>query len=169
MNLARATREQVAELMRLINDAYAAGEVGLWRDGLERTDEAEVAAAVDAGEMLVATAGGRTVGCARVRALDAATGEVGLIAVDPDAWGGGTGGALVRAAEDRTRSRGADTIRLVLLVPRSSVHPVKERLRDWYTRLGYEIEGSVPMEEAMPEVAPSLAVSCDLLLFRKRL
>jgi GNAT superfamily N-acetyltransferase len=169
MTIASAGREHVGELVRLINDAYAAGEVGLWRDGLERTDEAEVADAVDAGEMLVATAGGRTVGCARVRALDATTGEVGLIAVDPAAWGDGTGGALVRAAEDLARSRGAATMRLVLLVPRDAVHPVKERLREWYTRQAYEIEGSVAMEEAMPNVAPSLAVPCDLLLFRKTL
>jgi hypothetical protein len=29
----------VPELVRLINRAYAKGEEGLWRDGVDRTDE----------------------------------------------------------------------------------------------------------------------------------
>jgi GNAT superfamily N-acetyltransferase len=169
LTLGVAGLDQVRELVRLVNGAYASGEAGLWRDGLERTDEDEIAAAVRAGEMLVATAGGRLVGCARVRARDSVTGDIGLIAADLETWGSGVGRALVRAAEDRMRSRGAETMRLELLVPRDSLHPTKERLRDWYTRLGYEIVGSVPLEEAMPRVALSLAVPCDLLLFSKPL
>jgi|tagenome__1003787_1003787.scaffolds.fasta_scaffold18514272_1 GNAT superfamily N-acetyltransferase len=164
-----AGEEHVSAIVRLVNDAYAAGEMGLWRDGLQRTDEAEIAAAVRAREMLVAAIDGRAVGCARVRSVDPTTAEVGLITADPGSWGSGVGRAVVRAAEDRARSQGATTMRLTLLVPREGAHPFKDRLRDWYTRLGYEVVGSVALEEAMPHVAPSLAVPCDLLLFSKPL
>jgi N-acetylglutamate synthase-like GNAT family acetyltransferase len=166
---AAAGRARVSELVRLINAAYAAGEVGLWLDDTGRTDEGEIAAAVRAGEMLVATIDGRTVGCARVRALDATTGEVGLVAVGPEAWGSGVGGRLMRTAENLMRTRGATSMRLVLLVPRGSVHPAKQRLHDWYTRLGYTVVGSQPFEDAVPHAAPHLATPCDLLLFRKPL
>jgi GNAT superfamily N-acetyltransferase len=154
MTLGVAAQEQVAELVRLINDAYAAGEVGLWIDNTPRTDEAEIAASVRAGEMLVATVGGRTLGCVRVRALDEKTAEIGLVSADPKAWGSGVGRALVSAAEDLMRSRGAETMRLELLVPRDWVHPTKQRLQDWYTRLGYAVFGSLPFEEAVPQAAP---------------
>jgi GNAT superfamily N-acetyltransferase len=164
-----ATPDQVPELVRLVNAAYAAGEAGLWADGLERTNEAEIAAAVEAGELLVASADGRLAGCARVRALDDTTGEVGLVSVDPRAWGGGAGRALLDAAEDRMRSLGADAMKLTLLVPRHSEHPFKQRLRGWYTRLGYDVTGVVPFEDVVPHAAPSLAVPCDLLLFHKPL
>jgi hypothetical protein len=45
----------VAELVGLINRAYAVGEAGLWVDDFDgRTDEAEIASAISAGQMLVA-------------------------------------------------------------------------------------------------------------------
>ena len=155
--------------MRIVNAAYAVGEAGLWADGLERTDEDEISAAVAAGDMLVATSGGRLAGCARARSIDAETGEVGLVAVPPEAWGSGAGGALLRAAEDHMRARGATTMRLTLLVPRDGEHPFKRRLHDWYTRMGYEVVGSVPAEAALPHLAPHLATPCDLLFFPKTL
>jgi GNAT superfamily N-acetyltransferase len=169
MRVVAAGPEQVGELVRLINAAYAAGEAGLWVDGTPRTDEEEIGPAVQAGEMLAAILDGRLVGCVRVRALDADTGEVGLVSADPAAWGAGVGRALMRAAEDRMRARGAATMRLTLLVPRDGVHPAKERLRDWYTRLGYVVVGTMPFEDAVPQAAPSLTQPCDLLLFRKAL
>ena len=162
-----ARREDVAELVRIVNAAYAEGEAGLWVDGTPRTDEEEIDAAVRAGEMLVETVDERVVGCVRVRALHDATWEIGLVSADPAAWGSGVGRDLVRAAEHRARSRGATTIRLTLLVPRESVHAAKERLRKWYTRLGYVVVGSVPFEDALPHAAPHLTAPCDLLLFTK--
>jgi GNAT superfamily N-acetyltransferase len=169
VRIALARPDQVAELVRLVNDAYAAGEEGLWAGGLERTDEDEIVAAVEAGDMLVATAGGRLAGCARARSIDAETGEVGLVAVAPEAWGSGAGGALLRAAEEHMRARGAATMRLTLLVPRDGEHPFKRRLHDWYTRRGYEMTGSAPIENVLPHVAPHLATPCDLLFFTKPL
>ncbi len=159
----------VPELVSLINRAYARGEAGLWRDDPGRTDDAEIAEAVRAGHMLVALAGGRIAGCLRTRALDATTSEVGLIGVDPGAWGGGTGRALVDAAEDRARARGASTMQLELLVPRTGTHPDKERLREWYSRRGYALVRRVPMEEYLPHVAPLLSAPGDILVFAKPL
>jgi GNAT superfamily N-acetyltransferase len=159
----------VSELVSLINRAYARGEAGLWRGDVDRTDAAEIGSAVRAGHMLVALAGGRVVGCLRTRAVDARVSEVGLIGVDPDGWGGGTGRALVSAAEDRARARGAATMRLEVLVPRTGTHPDKERLRSWYERRGYAVVSRIPMEEYLPSVAPLLSAPGDILLFEKPL
>ena len=135
----------------------------------ERIDTPEVAASIRAGQMLVATREGRIVGCARTRTLDATKADVGLIAADPQAWGGGIGRALLDAAEDLARSRGVTMMQLELLVPRHGTHPGKERLRDWYSRLGYSVVRTVPFEEYVPHAAPHLNAPGDVLVFNKPL
>jgi GNAT superfamily N-acetyltransferase len=119
--------------------------------------------------MLVATAGDRIVGCLRARALDPTTSDVGLIGVDPDAWGAGAGRALVDTAEELARSRGATIMRLELFVPRTGTHPDKERLREWYGRRGYTVTRRLPLEEYLPHVTPLTAVPSDILIFEKAL
>ena len=159
----------VGALVRLVNAAYAIGEAGLWRDGWTRTTAADIAERIRGGIVRVATDDGRITGCACVRRLDAATADVGLISVAPEAWGGGLGGALVDAAEAEAREHGAATMQLELLVPRAGSHPGKERSRGWYERLGYRVERTVPFEEVATHAAADLAVPCAFLIFRKPL
>ena len=159
----------VKELACIINGAYAVGEAGLWLEGTTRTGYGEIAEAIHSGEMLAATLEGRLVGCAYVRPLDARTADLGLISVAPDQWGRGAGRELVRSAEDLMRSRGMTTMQLELLVPKGWVHPEKDRLRGWYTRLGYRVVRSAPFEQVAAHLASQLAVPCEFLIFRKPL
>jgi GNAT superfamily N-acetyltransferase len=159
----------VAELVRLINVAYAVGETGLWVDAATRTEQGEIAEAIRRSGMLAAEHEGRLVGCAYVRPLDAGAADLGLIAVAPDHWGGGVGHLLVRSAEELMRSRGVTTMQLELLVPKRGVHPAKKSLRAWYNRLGYRVVRSAPFEEVAAHLAPQLATPCEFLIFRKRL
>ena len=87
----------------------------------------------------------------------------------PDRWGSGIGRELVRSAEDLMRSRGVATIQLELLVPKGWVHPEKDRLRSWYTRLGYRVVRSAPFEQVAAHLASQLAAPSEFLIFRKRL
>jgi GNAT superfamily N-acetyltransferase len=159
----------VEELARIINAAYAVGEAGLWLEGAMRVAEGEIADAIRSGGMLAATLEGRLVGGAYVRPLDAGTADLGLISTAPEWWGGGVGRELVRSAEELMRSRGVTTMQLELLVPTERVHPEKERLRSWYTRLGYRVVRSAPIDEVAAHLASRLATPCEFLIFRKPL
>ena len=159
----------VEELADLINAAYAVGEAGLWLEGTTRTGPGEIAEAIRSGGVLAATLEGRLVGCAYLRPLDADTADLGLISTAPDRWGNGIGRQLVRSAEDLMRSRGVTTMQLELLVPKGWVHPEKDRLRGWYTWLGYEVVRSAPFEQVAAHLASQLAVPCEFLIFYKRL
>jgi GNAT superfamily N-acetyltransferase len=161
--------ELVDELVRLVNAAYAAGEAGLWIAGTTRIQAGEIADAVSSGGMLAATLDGQLAGCAYVRPLDAGTADLGLVSAVPARWGSGVGRALVRSAEDLMRSRGVTTVQLELLVPKGWVHPDKDRLRAWYTRLGYRVVRSAPFEEVAAHLAPQLATPCEFLIFHKEL
>lgn len=161
--------EIVEGLVRLVNAAYAVGEAGLWLQGTTRTTTEEIAEAIRSGTMLAATVDGRLVGCASVRPLGGDTADLGLVSAAPDHWGSGIGRELVRFAEELMRSRGATTMQLELLVPEGSTHPEKERLRDWYSRLGYRVTRAAPFEDVAPHLAPRLAVPCEFLIFHKPL
>jgi GNAT superfamily N-acetyltransferase len=159
----------VDELVRMVNGAYAAGEAGLWRAGTSRVGSDEIAEAIRGGGMLAASSEGRLVGCAYVRPLDAGAADLGLVSVAPDQWGRGVGRELVRSAEELMRSHGVTTMQLELLVPKGWVHPEKDRLRRWYTRLGYRIVRSARFEEVAGPPASQLAAPCEFLVFRKPL
>ena len=159
----------VEEVAGLVNRAYALGESGLWLDGWSRITPAEVAEAIRDGEMLVATVEGRMAGCAHVRRLDATIADLGLVSADPDQRGRGVGRELVRAAEELMRSRGLTTAQLELLVPEGRVHPEKDRLRAWYSRLGYRVVRTAPFEEVATHAASQLATRCEFLVFQKPL
>lgn len=159
----------VAELVNIVNSAYAIGEAGLWQDGATRTAPAEIAEAIRGGGMLAATLDGQAVGCAYVRPLDAKTADLGLVSAAPQQWGTGIGRELVRLAEELMRRRGVTTMQLELLVPKGWEHPSKRRLRDWYTRLGYRVIRTAPFEEVAAHLEPQLATPCEFLIFHKSL
>ena len=58
-----------------------------------------------------------------------------MLSVDPQAFGAGSGRALLTFAEQH---HGTPFMQLELLVPRGAPHPQKVRLHDWYSRLGYD-------------------------------
>ncbi|HEY1315926.1 MAG TPA: GNAT family N-acetyltransferase [Gaiella sp.] len=159
----------VDELVAVINAAYAIGEAGLWLDGWTRTNPTEIAEAIESGGMLAATRQARLVGAAYVRPLDEETADLGLVSTAPSSWGNGIGGELVHVAEDLVRSREMTTVQLEVLVPTEWVHPAKERLRAWYTRLGYRVIRSAPFDDIARHLAPQLATPCRFLIFHKTL
>lgn len=159
----------VDSLTGLINRVYADGERGLWADGAARTDAVEVAAIIRSRELIVARVDGVVVGAVRLQFLSDEVGEFGMLVADPDRRGIGIGRDLVAYAEEWAREQGLAQMQLELLVPRTWSHPVKEFLRGWYTRIGYQQVRTAQLEEAYPALQPLLATPCDFLIFRKKL
>jgi ribosomal protein S18 acetylase RimI-like enzyme len=159
----------VERLAALVNEAYAAAERGLWRDGWSRTRGSDLAELIRARELAVAVRQARVVGCIRVRDLADDAGEFGLLASASDRRGMGIGRALVAFAEEHGRGRGLRAMRLELLVPREWRHPDKELLRAWYSRLGYLLIGTADVAEPYPHLVPLLATPCDIETYEKPL
>lgn len=147
---AAADRHFVARVVDLVNRVYAEAEKGLWQEGAERTDAAEIGAVVRAGELVEARLDGELVGVVHIAVLDGPIGEFGMLVAAPE-----------------VRSTG--TMQLELLVPPTWTHPVKEFLHGWYTRIGYRPVRTEPFDVAYPALAPRLATPCDFVIYQKSL
>ena len=69
-------------------------------------------------------------------------GEWGCLALAKEHQSKGYAKQLVRAAEKRIWEHGCTVCQLELLAPTNWKHQHKERLRQWYTRLGYDLQHS---------------------------
>jgi GNAT superfamily N-acetyltransferase len=156
-------------LADLVNKVYAESETGLWLDGAARTSTEELAGITRAGQLVVARLDGRIVGCVRVARLDDEQSEFAMLAASPEHRGTGIGRALVLHAERQSLAEGRHVMRLELLVPREWKHPSKERLAQWYDRLGYRLVRVGTLDEDYPHLAPLLATPCAYRIYHKDL
>jgi GNAT superfamily N-acetyltransferase len=159
----------VDDVTDLVNRVYTDAEKGLWRDGCLRTDRDEIAAIIERGELVVARRDGRLVGAVRVQRLADDLAEFGMLAASPEHRGLGVGRALVAFAEGWAREQGLSRMQLELLVPRTWTHPVKEFLREWYTRIGYREVRTDDLAATYPSLAPQLATPCAFVIYEKDL
>ncbi|MEV4314078.1 GNAT family N-acetyltransferase [Actinocrispum sp. NPDC049592] len=158
--------ELMSTLADLVNKVYAVAEQGLWIDGAERTNAAELAGLTRAGQIAVARVDGAIAGSVRIQDLGDGLSEFGMLAAAPEHRGIGVGRELVRFAEQRNPGR---TMQLELLVPREWSHPSKEFLAGWYGRIGYELVRVGRLDEFYPALTPLLATACDLRVYHKAL
>lgn len=156
---------EATALATLVNDVYEESEKGLWLEGATRTTAEEIDTLVRAGQITVARLRGDLVGSVRVRRLDAATSEFGMLAASPEYRGIGVGRALVDHAERQGRAAGSGVMRLELLVPREWSHPSKEFLAAWYGRRGYRPVRTGGIEDSHPHLAGWLATPCDVVVY----
>ncbi|GKV66178.1 MULTISPECIES: GNAT family N-acetyltransferase [unclassified Sporosarcina] len=166
---AGANTVDVEHITKIVNRVYAASEIGLWKDGAARITTAEVAEYIGNGEVAAAWSNGQIVGCIRVYRMSEGTAEFGMLAVDDACQGAGIGRKLIQFVEEEFKEKDFFYMQLELLVPEQGLHEVKEGLRQWYTRLGYQKAYMETMEASFPQLVPMLAVPCEIHVYQKKL
>lgn len=147
-----ATAADAPALTALLNEAYRPVESPFHRG--PRTTVDVVSERLARGTFLVRRAGGAVDACVYVEPRGDRA-YLGMLAVAPGAQRGGTGGALVAAAERLLAGRGVTRVELDVISLRA------EELVPYYERLGYRVTGRRPFED------PLLTQPCDLLLMEK--
>lgn len=142
MTIQIGTLDTLNEVTTIINDAYRIGETGILVDipdrPFYRVTAEEVQQMIATKGILTLSIDGHVVGCIKVHKVDNYVAEWGCLAVASLYQGKGYGTMLVKAAEHHIQSvMNCQMAQLELLAPSSWKHTHKERLRDWYHRLGY--------------------------------
>jgi ribosomal protein S18 acetylase RimI-like enzyme len=143
-----AKDEDVAELVRVINRAYAVE--AYFKTG-DRTDAAEVRALLAQDAFLVIDGpGGAPPGTSPGGALAAGVhvalrgerGYFGMLSVDPGYQGRGLARRLILAAEAYARGRGCRAMDIHVLSLRTELPPL-------YRKFGYEVTGTRPFQASL--------------------
>jgi GNAT superfamily N-acetyltransferase len=150
----KAAPEDIPEIVRVINLAYAA-EAFCIRG--ERTSDADVARLMETGFFLVEPGGGGLLASVFLRQEAGLRWYLGLLSVAPGSQGRGLGRKLVDAAEEACRRRGGKFLDLTVVSARTE-------LFGFYEGLGYHANDVLPFRD--PE---KLIVPCHLVRFTKAL
>lgn len=134
ISVRRATRHDVPDITALVNRAYEVER--FFVDG-PRTDEAEIAELLEAGDFLVLEDGDHPLAATVFVRCENNHAYIGMLSVHPDVQGSGLGKRLVRIAEALGEARGARFVAL-------RVVNLREDLARWYKSLGYCEVGTSP-------------------------
>ncbi len=165
----RFERQQILHIRDMVNAVYEVAESGMWIADVQRIREREIAQLLQLRRLIVAMDGDAIVGCVSVRELRPRLGEFGMLVASPDRRGEGIGTLLVEAAEQWARERGYLQMRLELLTPRTWRHPMKEFLKEWYSRMDYVPQETESFAAMYPERMLLLATECDFTPWMKQL
>jgi GNAT superfamily N-acetyltransferase len=133
--------------------AYAETEVNIWGENYTRCPLDEYKTLLDQGEIIIAWLDGQIVGSIHVYPVTHNRYGFGLLNADFSLGGQGIGSGLVEQAEKHAKQNGAKLMQLEILRPKVELLAEKERLKKWYTRLGYKLVSTGDFTELKPDKA----------------
>lgn len=159
----------IDDISQIINDSYIRGEKGMWKEGITRTSGQELRELIRLGKILLALSGKNVIGCVIAQILKENIGEFGMLAVHQDYLGRGIGKSLIQSAENKALQNKCQEMQFELLTPRHKKHPEKEKLKIWYTKLGYQPIETKSFEDMYPHLIEGLDVECDFTVWSKKI
>lgn len=155
----------------MINRVYLISEYDFWPHTGEysRTTIEAITEFIKKGELLIARVDGKIVGAVHVYRITDTVCGFGMLVSLPENRRSGIGSALIAAVETWALENKFSQIQLELLVPESYKHPDKEFLKNWYTRLGYELQTATPYANLYPKQAHLLKMQCFFEIYQKNL
>lgn len=162
------TPEEILELQTIINIAYLNSEKEFWKEGFQRISYEELQKLIQTKHIFVAYAHQTIVGCVKVE-KEATNVTFSMLCVKEDFRGARIASKLLDAIEQWAKNHHAKSISLELLKPKHYQHPDKEKLTQWYAKLGYQKVQFANFNEYYPELVPLMKIECVFEVWNKKL
>lgn len=162
----------ISEAYTILIHAYAETEVEVWGENYSRISREEFEELIAKGEVYFSYIDEKVVGCIHYKLLDEKTFSFGLLAVDFTQKGKRIGQNLIEHVEQLSRERGGEKMILEILKPEEGEVEFKNFLHNWYTRLGYVYESTIPflaLKQEKVEKAKLLKVPSVFDCYSKKL
>lgn len=140
-------------ITNLVNKIYLDAERNMYKENSTRIAQNVVEAYINAGLLGIAFTNGKLSGVIKTKVMKDKpdTFNFGMFAVDYDFRGEGIGQALVDFVEKKAKSEGAKYMQLEILRPLNFVDADKERLKKWYTKIGYQFQEGILFQNVYPQ------------------
>ncbi len=154
-------------LITMINAVYRSAEDYIWEDEHLRTSEERLAEVISNNELLLAYINNEVVGCIHLEKMNQQLYKFKMLAVPDEHKGNKLGSKLVGFAEETARLKGATTMQLELLMPVEIIHPNKEFLKSWYTKIGYLKQATHSVDYCHEGISQFLKINCVAEVYQK--
>lgn len=181
--------EQAQEVTTVVNEAYFAGEYGMWKNNEPRTTLQEVQTLIQENRIIVAMDGAKLLGTLKITKCSDDVLEFGQLAVARSALRTGAAKQLIAFVEAYARSHGYTTLKLEILYPSENFTDSLDSMIDmtdltvpaWkkkalldkiYTNLQFKrtLVGSMTeFAQDYPQLVNALAIPCNYVVYEKAL
>jgi predicted N-acetyltransferase YhbS len=148
-----ARKEDVPELVSLINEAYIVEQFFVTGPRISETD---VTALMGKGTFLVGWSAADEIFCSVYIEKRGDRGYIGLLSVSPGLQGQGLGSRMMQAAEDRLAAEGCAAVDIRVVSLRTELPP-------FYEKLGYRHQGTEAFDD------PRKTRACHFLKMSKEI
>lgn len=165
---AASKNKQLAKrLTTMINQAFRSTESGMWQSTMQRTNADDIVDFIQNGEMVCVYKEAKIAGCMRLQRITEEIAEIGMLAVGLSQQGLGIGRSLVQFGEAELIAQGYKILQIELLKPKAYTDDSREKLQQWYERLGYNQVKEEALEEVLPELVSGLKVPSKFTVLHK--
>ena len=169
MPIRLAVLKDKKNLISMVNHVYFSSEKDFWKEGYYRISEEDFKNYMQMKWLYILEEKQEVLGCVLFKQKKQKTSSFSMLVCHPKHRKKGVGKSLVNYITQKALNDKNEIMQLELLSPKNWVHEEKKFLKEWYTKIGYELKKEVDFSEYHPDHKPFMKCELIFSLYEKKL